>query len=581
MRLLTFAATLVAAALFSAPAGASTLYAPQYFSPTDNVSSYSVLPDGILSPSMGSPFTIGTGPARGLGSIALAPDGVRGAASFYFNGGIQGLTFGGGGSVSPAQSVVGSSRAVVVAVSPDGRFVYQAVGGAPKGVAGYAMDAAGVLTELPGSPYFTANDFFGLAVAPDGKHLYATESNAIRPFSIAADGTLTAMPAHAVAGVALIEFLPDGKHLIASTEGGASQLQSFAVAADGTLTPAGGPATVGSTSMGFFSVAPNGKHVYASDYNGATLGGSQYSINAYTVAADGSLSFLTAAPTGTFRPRTVSVSPDSRFLFAGDTSAGKLLSAPIAADGVPGAFTAHVDWSSGEDTPLVFSPEAAPTAAFTVRASSKPLTMVFNGADTKSPDGTVELYDWNFGDGGTLSSALSALTSRTFASAGKYAVTLTAVNNGCSTSLIYNGQTTLCNGSPQAAKTIEVDTPPWITSMKVSPSKVSRKTKIKFKLTEGATVTFKVQKPQSGRVVGGACKKLTKKNKSAKKCTRWSTASRNFTAKGRANKTTRVKFTGKVKKKKLKRGSYRLYATAKDSAGQVGPVATAKFKIRR
>jgi hypothetical protein len=185
-----------------------------------------------------------------------------------------------------------------------------------------------------------------------------------------------------------------------------------------------------------------------------------------------------------------------------------------------------------------------------------------------------------FGAGGVGTGAAPVIT-YTFAKAGVYDITLTASDDaGCTTKFVYTGQSTVCNGSPSSVKTVKVDTPPWITSLKVSPNKVSKKSKIKFVLTEKASVSFYAQKQIKGRTVGTSCRKQTKKNKSAKKCTLWVRASKTFRKSGKVGKTNSMKFTGKVGKAKLPKGSYRLYAVATDSAKGKGPSRTAKFKIK-
>lgn len=579
MKLKAIVSTLVAVTVFAAPAAATTLYAPEYYGPGDTVRAFDVAADGGLTPT-GPPSQFGIfGPSSaGIGSIAIAPDGVRGVAGFYFLGGIQGLSFAPSGAITPAQAVTGSDKGTVVAVSPDGRFAYHAIGGGTQGVAAYAMDANGALTALVGSPFQNAESFFGLAIRPDGKFLYAGASNSIRPFAVAADGKLTALPSVPVPGTDLMQFSSDGARLIVGKS--SNQLASFNVGSDGSLTAAGAPVTVGSTWGGFFSLSPDGRFVYVTDYNGDALGGPT-SINAYAIASDGALSFSGASSVEPWRPRAVTVSPNGRFLYANDTSAGKLVVGTIGANGLPTAFRAVGDWSSGEPIPVVFRPEQAPTASFKSSLASKPLTMTFDAAASTAPDGSIEGFNWSFGDGTAELLASTARTTHVFPRAGVYSVKLTADSGGCSTKTMYNGQTTSCVGSAAAASTVLIDTPPWITSLKVSPSKVTKKTKIKFKLTESASVSFYVQKPLKGRKVGTSCKKQTSKNKKAKKCTRWVRASKTFRKSGKGGKTTSFKFTGKVGKSKLKKGSYRFYATATDKAKGKGPAVTAKFKIKK
>jgi hypothetical protein len=225
---------------------------------------------------------------------------------------------------------------------------------------------------------------------------------------------------------------------------------------------------------------------------------------------------------------------------------------------------------------VVLRPTPGGVAQFTVIPQDKPLTFNF---DASASSGAAQ-YDWDI-EGVGMRSTTTPSTVLTYANAGTYSVRLSTIDaNGCVGDLFYTGQSAVCSASAAARKTVTIDTPPWVTSLTVSPKTVTSRTKIKFKLTEAASVSFYAQKPIKGRMVGTSCKKQTKKNKKAKKCTLWVRASKTFRKSGKAGKTNSFKFTGKVGKKKLAKGSYRLYAVATDSAKGKGPAKTASFKIK-
>lgn len=571
-------AAVVAALILAPTAGATRLYTPEYF--PDTIDGFNVAGDGGLAPIAGSPFRVGAYPAgNGGGAVAFTPDGTRAAMAYWFNGGIQGLNVDANGAVAVAQPVVGAHKGTSLAISPDGKYAFQAISEGTNGVDAYSIGADGKLTAIPGSPFYPADSFLALAVSPDGKYLYGSVSgSAIRPLLIHADGTLEAKPAKPAPGANQLEFSPDGRTLF-WTNSFNNSLNSFSVTSDGALTTVGSPVVIGSTNNGFFGVAPNGRFVYSSDYNGETLGSNTWSINSYRIGADGALSFAGAASTLPYRCRTMVVSPGSNYAYCG-TDSSKLIVAPIGANGVPGVFREVGTWVASEPTPFIFAPEFGGTATFKSTATTKPLLMSFDGTGSTAPGGAVDDYGWSFGDGATTSLA-TPKASHTFPAAGVYTVSLTASRVGCADKTIYTGQTTVCNGSPTALKTVTVDTPPWITSLTLSPSSLSKKSRISFKLTEAATVTFVVQKPVAGRTVGTSCKKQTKANNKKKKCTRWVRASKKFKASGKPRKTNKLKFTGKVKRVKLPKGSYRVYALAKDKAKQLSPSRTVKFKVKR
>ena len=67
--------------------------------------------------------------------------------------------------------------------------------------------------------------------------------------------------------------------------------------------------------------------------------------------------------------------------------------------------------------------DAPPLAAFTAdpTSSTATQTVAFDASGSSDPDGTIEAYEWDFGDGST---ATGLTTSHTYAHAGEYAVTL-------------------------------------------------------------------------------------------------------------------------------------------------------------
>jgi PKD domain len=68
----------------------------------------------------------------------------------------------------------------------------------------------------------------------------------------------------------------------------------------------------------------------------------------------------------------------------------------------------------------------------------------------------VVRFDWDFGDGQTASDA-GATPSHVYARPGRHRVTVTVTDNeGCSTTLVFTGQSALCNGSRQATASSEL-----------------------------------------------------------------------------------------------------------------------------
>jgi hypothetical protein len=345
----------------------------------------------------------------------------------------------------------------------------------------------------------------------------------------------------------------------------------LSIAADGALTAVGSPITLGSGSPRALVVSSSGEFVYSFDAN-------EDKVYTVRIGPDGTPS-LVATPTDFIDPYQSTISQDGKFLYVTNTGSDYSMNvSPIGADGRPTGFTRLVPYNAGEPGRIVFRPGQGTIAAAKSSLQSAKLTFKFDSVGTTAVAGSVGGYAWDFGDG---TKSTEAAPKHAFAKAGVYDVTLTASDDsGCSSKFIYNGQSTTCNGKASAVKTLKVDTPPWITSLKVAPSKVSKKTKIKFVLTEKASVSFYAQKPVKGRTVGTKCKKQTAKNKKAKKCTLWVRASKTFRKSGKAGKTNTLKFTGKVGGAKLANGRYRLFAVATDSAKGKGPSKTAAFKVK-
>ena len=95
--------------------------------------------------------------------------------------------------------------------------------------------------------------------------------------------------------------------------------------------------------------------------------------------------------------------------------------------------TGYSDYASlGEYTisgtivnPGVAQPPVA-VASATPTSGVAPLEVTFNGGSSSDPDGTISVYAWSFGDGGT---ADTSVATHTYLSAGVYTAVLTVTDN--------------------------------------------------------------------------------------------------------------------------------------------------------
>jgi len=105
-------------------------------------------------------------------------------------------------------------------------------------------------------------------------------------------------------------------------------------------------------------------------------------------------------------------------------------------------------------------------------------------------------------------------------------------------------------------------------------------TSIRFVLSEQAAVTLTIERAASGRRQGATCRAPSKANRRARACVRYVRAGALHRA-GRSGTNT-VAFSGRIGKKALARGGYRLSATARDAAGNTSArTAQARFAVTR
>jgi hypothetical protein len=102
-------------------------------------------------------------------------------------------------------------------------------------------------------------------------------------------------------------------------------------------------------------------------------------------------------------------------------------------------------------------------------------------------------------------------------------------------------------------------------------------TKIRFRLSEKATVTMTVERVLAGRRKGKKCVAPTRKNRKAKKCTRYAKrGTLTFTARAGDNA---IAFAGRLGKTTLPPGTYRARLRAKDATGKTSAERTFTFRV--
>lgn len=154
-------------------------------------------------------------------------------------------------------------------------------------------------TPVPGSPFFTGANPFGLAIDPTGSYLYTGNKldNSISEFSINSDGSLSQLAGSPIgqtintAPVALL-VVPSGKFLYAANQG-AKTLAGFSVGAStgGLTLLTASPFATGS-QPGFIASDPSGNALFVANQSGSGT------IQSFTVDQAGTLTSVSTTAAG-------------------------------------------------------------------------------------------------------------------------------------------------------------------------------------------------------------------------------------------------------------------------------------------
>jgi len=471
-RWLTVAALAVTCAcgLFaSGPAWASDLYLTSGNAGPNQVFPFAIAADGSLSPisCTGSNCTTGQAP----GGIVISPDDHflytanpgSDTVSVFSVASDRSLT----PIPCPGSDCAAGSTPFSLAATPDGRFLYAVDQTLPGAVAPFSIGPDGTLTPIPcpGTNCSTPGLPIEAAVSTNGRFLYTTDANtnAVSVFAIGADGSLTPVPcpgSDCTTGQDPrgIVVSPNGRFLYTVNDGD-STVSPFAIGADGLLTPIACATCNAPLNAQALAITPNGRFVYTATETFPST------VTVSAIDADGALSPV-ACPgsncVGGDDPSALLVSPDSRFLYVASefgNDHGMVSPFGIGTDGSlsPVICSACDTFTQPFNESLAITPDQAPTAAFTATSAPPDSATTFDAsASTASLGQTVARYDWEFGDGTSATDA-GPTPRHTYAAVGIYTVTLTVTDNaGCSTSLVFTGQTVSCNGGPGAQETMRV-----------------------------------------------------------------------------------------------------------------------------
>lgn len=444
------------------------------------VSQYAVASDGTLSPL--SPAVVPAGPGHSVG-VAIGPDG-KSVYVANITGSISQYDVGAGGSLSlksPA-SVPAASGANGIAISPDGKSLYVADFGA-SAVSQFDVGPGGALAPKAPATVTTGSHPDFVAVSPDGKSVYVSSGGeeSTSQFDVGAGGLLAPKsPAAVPAGESPegIAISPDGKSVYVANYG-SDDVSQYDVGSGGMLVPKS-PATVpaGEGALGI-AVSPDGSSAYVGNDNAEF-------VSQFGIAPGGALTPKSppTAPAGE-GPDWIAIGPSGRSVYASDFGSGvggggvsqyDVGSGGALAPKLP-AFVAAGNGPAG----VAITPDQPPVASFSVSAPPvRPgVPVAFDASASRDSDGSIATYAWSFGDGQAASGGPTV--AHTYSAPGTYGVNLTLTDNeGCSTALIFAGQTAYCNGSPSAtaSQTVSVAYP----GVRVKCHKSAKPRGCKFKL---------------------------------------------------------------------------------------------------
>ena len=112
-------------------------------------------------------------------------------------------------------------------------------------------------------------------------------------------------------------------------------------------------------------------------------------------------------------------------------------------------------------------------------------------------------------------------------------------------------------------------------------SSAPRGMRVRYRLSEAATVSVRYERRVSGRRVGGRCRAVTRRNRGRQKCLRWVLVPGAGRRGGRAGANS-FRLSGRMNGLTLRRGVYRLRLSARDAARNTSnPRRSPRFRIVR
>jgi YVTN family beta-propeller protein len=452
------------------------------------ISTFAIGPEGTL---------VASGGLAGVGSflrgIAVAPDGLAAYVLNSATGAVLAFAIDSHGALTPIGTPVLTDPGAKgpfppcvpgaptvqtpcpfgLALAPDGRQLYVANLGSNT-VSSFKVLPDRTVRRLDAPVALGGIAPRGVAVSPDGRRLYVTlrDSDSIAVLAVSPSGiprllgTPVRVPGCTPSGgeppqpecsPMFASITPDGRWLYVTNQR-SGDLSTFAIDAASMLAPAGNRVPTGGRPEGI-AISPDGRFLYTNSIDANA-------VSAFTIGPEGQLGPLGVFPTcENFRDPAAcgavatAVTPDGGAVYALNVFSDQLAAFTVDATGALVSVSGS-PLPSGGDGPafqgLAARPNQGPIALLRRATGVAGRPTVLDASRSFDRDGQVVRYDWDFGDGETASDA-GATPSHVYASAGRRRVTVTVTDNeGCSSTLVFTGQTALCNGSRRATASLEL-----------------------------------------------------------------------------------------------------------------------------
>lgn len=377
---------------------------------------------------LGTPITIG--PNTEPYTIAITPNGRTLYSANFETDTVSAVDT---ATNSVVSTIPVGKRPFGIATSPNGQRVYVTNSG-DNTVS--VIDTA--TNQVAGAPIPVGEEPFGVAFSPDGTRALVSNSigDSISVIDTGTSQVIATVPARDNPyGTA---YLPDGSRAYVANNND----KSVSVLDGHSGQIIGNPIPVGEDPSGI-AVSPNGLRAYVGNYGD----GSMSVIDTQTNTVVGTV-------TGSEYVEWPAITPDGTRGFLSSYGAKGVL--PFGTSPDPTAFSTPIVTAT-EAAGIAIAPNQGPTAAFTHKRIRPGVAAKLNGSGSADSDGTITSFAWAFGDGKTAASGTPTVSHK-FPKPGSYTVQLTVTDNeGCSTNLVFTGQTASCNGGPTATVALPVE----------------------------------------------------------------------------------------------------------------------------